>query len=103
MREKRDRTNCYSVPYNLVHQLMEGRLHPRPSISSIKKSQRVASHRRARGHGYTAPCRTPSAFQPGASGMDNLIAPLDVVVTYDPKDWCKCTHAVMPHRPESHN
>jgi hypothetical protein len=43
-------TNYYSVPYNLVHELVEVRSTP-TTIEIFHKSQRVASHLRARGHG----------------------------------------------------
>jgi transposase len=45
-------TNYYSVPYNLVHELVEVRSTP-TTIEIFHKSQRVASHLRARGHGHT--------------------------------------------------
>ena len=43
-------TNYYSVPYNLVHELVEVR--STPTIEIFHKSQRVASHLRAHGHGH---------------------------------------------------
>jgi hypothetical protein len=44
-------TNYYSVPYNLVHELVE--VHSTPTtIEIFHKSQRVASHLRAHGHGH---------------------------------------------------
>ena len=43
-------TNYYSVPYNLVHELVEVRSTPM-TIEIFHKSQRVASHLRAHGHG----------------------------------------------------
>ena len=45
-------TNYYSVPYNLVHELVEVRSTP-TTIELFYKGQRVASHSRARGHGHT--------------------------------------------------
>ena len=45
-------TNYYSVPYNLVHDLVEVRSTP-TTIEIFYKGQRVASHLRARGHGHT--------------------------------------------------
>ena len=45
-------TNYYSVPYNLVHELVEVRSTP-TTIEIFYKGQRVASHLRARGHGHT--------------------------------------------------
>jgi transposase len=44
-------TNYYSVPYNLVHELVEVRSTP-TTIEVFHKSQRVASHLRAHGHGH---------------------------------------------------
>lgn len=44
-------TNYYSVPYNLVQELVEVRSTP-TTIEIFHKSQRVASHLRARGHAY---------------------------------------------------
>ena len=43
--------NVYSVPYNLVHELVEVRSTP-TTIEIFHKSQRVASHLRAHGHGH---------------------------------------------------
>jgi hypothetical protein len=62
----------YSVPYNLVHALVEVRSTP-TTIEIFHKSQRVASHlrgswSRARGHDR----RAPPAFSPGAPGMDTV-------------------------------
>ncbi len=45
-------TNFYSVPYNLVHQLVEVRSTP-TTVEILHKGQRVASHMRAHGHGKT--------------------------------------------------
>lgn len=45
-------TNFYSVPYNLTHELVEVRSTP-TTVEILHKSQRVASHLRARGHGQT--------------------------------------------------
>lgn len=45
-------TNFYSVPYNLVNQLVEVRSTP-AIVEILHKGQRVASHLRARGHGET--------------------------------------------------
>ncbi len=45
-------TNYYSVPYNLVHDVVEVRSTP-TTIEIFRKGQRVASHLRARGHGHT--------------------------------------------------
>jgi transposase len=45
-------TNYYSVPYNLVHELVEVRSTP-TTIEVFHKGQRVASHLRARDHGHT--------------------------------------------------
>src|SRR5215510_14789905 len=44
-------TNYYSVPYYLVQELVEVRSTP-TTIEIFHKSQRVASHLRARGHGH---------------------------------------------------
>src|SRR6202008_3380306 len=44
--------NCYSVPYNLVHELVEVRSTP-TTIEIFHKGQRVASHLRGRGHEHT--------------------------------------------------
>jgi transposase len=44
-------TNYYSVPYNLVHELVEVRSTP-TTIEIFHKSQRVASHLRSHGHGH---------------------------------------------------
>jgi transposase len=44
-------TNYYSVPYNLVQELVEVRSTP-TTIELFHKGQRVASHLRARGHGH---------------------------------------------------
>jgi transposase len=43
-------TNFYSVPYNLVHEVVEVRSTP-TTIEILHKGQRVASHLRSRGHG----------------------------------------------------
>jgi transposase len=45
-------TNFYSVPYHLVHELVEVRSTP-TTIELLHKGQRVASHLRASGHGKT--------------------------------------------------
>jgi hypothetical protein len=45
-------TNYYSVPYNLVQELVEVRSTP-TTVELFRKGQRVASHLRARGHGHT--------------------------------------------------
>ena len=45
-------TNYYSVPYNLVQELVEVRSTP-TTVEIFHKGQRVASHLRARGHGHT--------------------------------------------------
>src|SRR5271168_1811784 len=45
-------TNYYSVPYNLVQELVEVRSTP-TTIEIFHKGQRVASHLRARGQGHT--------------------------------------------------
>jgi len=45
-------SNFYSVPYNLVHEVVEVRSTP-TTIEILHKSQRVASHMRAHGHGKT--------------------------------------------------
>ena len=42
----------YSVPYNLVHELVEVRSNP-TTVEIFHKSQWVALHPRARGHGHT--------------------------------------------------
>ncbi len=47
-------TNFYSVPYNLVQELMEVRSTP-TTVELFHKGQRVASHLRARGHGTPSP------------------------------------------------
>jgi len=44
-------TNYYSVPYNLVQELVEVRSTP-TTVEIFHKSQRVASHLRAHGHGH---------------------------------------------------
>jgi len=44
-------TNYYSVPYNLVHELVEVRSTP-TTIEIFHKSQRVASHLRTHGRGH---------------------------------------------------
>jgi transposase len=44
-------TNFYSVPYNLVHELVEVRSTP-TTVEILHKGQRVASHLRAQGHGH---------------------------------------------------
>lgn len=44
--------NYYSVPYNLVQELVEVRSTP-TTVEPFHKGQRVASHLRARGHGHT--------------------------------------------------
>jgi transposase len=44
-------TNFYSVPYNLVHELVEVRSTP-TTVEILHKGQRVASHLRAPGHGH---------------------------------------------------
>jgi len=45
-------TNFYSVPYNLVHEVVE--VHSTPTtVEILHKGQRVASHLRARSHGQT--------------------------------------------------
>jgi Integrase core domain len=43
-------TNFYSVPYNLVHEVVEVRSTP-TTIEILHKGQRVASHLRSRSHG----------------------------------------------------
>lgn len=43
-------TNFYSVPYNLVHEVVEVRSTP-TTVEILHKGQRVASHLRAHGHG----------------------------------------------------
>jgi len=45
-------TKYYSVPYNLVHELVEVRSNP-TTVEIFHKRQWVASHLRARGHGHT--------------------------------------------------
>lgn len=45
-------TNYYSVPYNLVQELVEVRSTP-TTVELFHKGQRVASHLRARGYGHT--------------------------------------------------
>jgi transposase len=57
-------TNFYSVPYNLVHELVEVRATP-TTVELLHKSQRVASHLRARGHGQTVthPEHRPKSHQ----------------------------------------
>src|ERR1700676_1046500 len=58
-------TNYYSVPYNLVHDLVEVRSTP-TTIEIFYKGQRVASHLRARGHGHTVTIaeHRPRSHQP---------------------------------------
>src|SRR5262249_22256717 len=46
-------TNYYSVPYKLVHEMVEVRSTP-TTVERFHKGRRVASHLRARGHGHTA-------------------------------------------------
>ncbi len=57
-------TNYYSVPYNLVQELVEVRSTP-TTIEIFHKSQRVASHLRAHGHGHavTIPQHRPRSHQ----------------------------------------
>jgi Mu transposase-like protein len=43
--------NFYSVPYNLVHELVEIRSTP-TAVEILHKGTRVASHLRSRGHGH---------------------------------------------------
>jgi len=43
-------TNFYSVPYNLVHEVVEVRSTP-TTVEILHKGQRVASHLRSRGQG----------------------------------------------------
>ncbi len=43
-------SNYYSVPYNLVHEVVEIRTTP-TTVEILHKGQRVASHLRGRGHG----------------------------------------------------
>lgn len=43
-------SNFYSVPYNLVHEVVEVRSTP-TTVEILHKGQRVASHLRSRGHG----------------------------------------------------
>lgn len=45
-------TNYYSVPYNLVHELVEVRS-TATTVEIFHKGNRLASHLRARGHGHT--------------------------------------------------
>src|SRR5580692_7212193 len=45
-------TNYYSVPYNMVQELVEVRSTP-TTVELFHKGLRVASHLRARGHGHT--------------------------------------------------
>jgi transposase len=45
-------TNYYSVPYNLVHELVEVRSTP-TTVEIFHKGQRITSHSRAHGHGHT--------------------------------------------------
>jgi hypothetical protein len=63
-------TNYYSVPYNLVHELVEVRSRL-TTIEIFHKSQRVASHLRAHGHGHavTIAEHRPRSHQ-AASRMD---------------------------------
>src|SRR6266478_8175621 len=58
-------TNYYSVPYNLVQELVEVRSTP-TTIEIFHKSQRVASHLRAHGHGHavTIAEHRPRSTQP---------------------------------------
>jgi len=44
--------NLYSVPYNLVHELVEIRSTP-TTVEILHKGTRIASHLRRRGHGHT--------------------------------------------------
>jgi len=46
-------SNFYSVPYHLVHELVEVRSLP-ATVEIFHKGQRIASHLRARGHGQMA-------------------------------------------------
>jgi transposase len=57
-------TNFYSVPYNLVHELVEVRSTP-TTVEILHKGQRVASHLRANGHGQmvTQPEHRPKSHQ----------------------------------------
>ena len=78
-------TNCYSVPYNLVHELVEVRSTP-TTIEIFHKSQRVASHLRAHGHGHAVTnCRAPATVPPGASRMD-AVANGELGADYRPQD-----------------
>ena len=67
-------TNFYSVPYNLVHEVVEVRSTP-TTVEIFHKGQRVASHLRssrprANGHQCRASAQEPS----GASGVDAVAA-----------------------------
>ena len=64
-------TNFYSVPYNLVQQLVEVRSTP-TTVEIFHKGKRVASHLRGRGHGHavTHAEHRPSPSSP--SGMDSI-------------------------------
>ena len=64
-------TNYYSVPYNLVHELVEMRSTP-TTVEILHKGQRVASHLRAAAAGKPSPMTSIAPRAIGASGMDTL-------------------------------
>ena len=68
-------TNYYSVPYNLVHELVEVRSTP-TTIEIFHKGQRGASHLRARGHGHTATI------------ADTARGPTRLIWNVHPRAWC---------------
>ena len=63
--------NFYSVPYNLVHELVEVRSTP-TTVEIFHKGKRVASHLRAAVAGRPSPLPSIVQEPSGASGMDAL-------------------------------
>ena len=62
--------NYYSVPYNLVHELVEIRSTP-TTVEIFHKGKRVASHLRSRGDGQMVTnARASPQEPPRASGVD---------------------------------
>jgi len=62
-------TNYYSVPYNLVHELVEVRSTPTTTIEIFRKSQRLASHLRAHDHGHAVTIAEHRATVPPGASM----------------------------------
>ena len=61
--------NFYSVPYILVHELVEVRS-TATTVEIFHKGQRVASHLRARGRGQTVTIAEHRPESSGTPGMD---------------------------------